>query len=59
MIDVLATLERLGIEGKESGDEYVARCPMHAARTGREDSHPSWSINLQTGLFLCFSCGYR
>lgn len=59
MIDVLATLERLGIEGRESGDEMVARCPMHLARTGREDQHPSFSINLQTGLFLCFSCGYR
>lgn len=59
MIDVLATLQRLGIEGRESGDEMVARCPMHLARTGREDAHPSWSINLGTGLFICFSCGYR
>lgn len=59
MIDVRATLDRLGIEGRESGDEYVARCPMHKQRTGGEDNHPSWSINLSTGLFLCFSCGYR
>ena len=59
MIDVRATLDRLGIEGRESGDELVAACPQHLARTGRADAHPSWSINLQTGLFLCFSCGYR
>jgi DNA primase len=59
VIDVAATLERLGIEGRESGDEMVARCPLHAQRTGREDAHPSWSINMNTGLFLCFSCGYR
>ncbi len=58
MIDVAATLVRLGIAGRESGDEIVARCPMHKARTGREDAHPSWSINSSTGLFLCFSCGY-
>ena len=58
-VDVLATLERLGIDGKESGNEWIARCPQHLARTGREDAHPSWSINLDTGLFLCFSCGYR
>lgn len=58
-VDVLATLERLGIEGKESGDEFVAPCPKHFERTGRNDAHPSWSINLHTGLFLCFSCGYR
>lgn len=59
MIDVRATLDRLGIEGRESGDELVARCPQHLARTGSEDHHPSWSINLDTGLFICFSCGYR
>ena len=58
-VDVLATLERLGIEGKESGDEFIAACPKHFERTGRYDAHPSWSINLNTGLFLCFSCGYR
>lgn len=49
----------LGIDGRESGDEFVAPCPQHAARTGREDSHPSWSINLRSGLHICFSCGYR
>lgn len=59
MIDVSATLERLGIQGTESGGEFVAACPMHEKRTGRKDGHPSWSINLDTGLFFCFSCGYR
>lgn len=59
MIDVRATLDRLGIEGRESGDELIAACPQHLTRTGSVDAHPSWSINLQTGLFLCFSCGYR
>lgn len=58
MIDVLATLDRLEIPGRRSGDEFVAHCPMHKARTGSDDSHPSWSINISTGLFLCFSCGY-
>lgn len=59
MIDVSQTLESLGIEGRTSGDEFVAHCPKHRERTGREDAHPSWSINLNTGLFICFSCGYR
>lgn len=59
MADVLATLERLNIQGRSGGSEFVARCPLHQQRTGREDSHPSWSINLITGLHLCFSCGYR
>jgi hypothetical protein len=59
LIDVLLTLERLDIQGRESGDEFIAPCPMHKERTGSDDQHPSWSINLGTGLFLCFSCGYR
>lgn len=32
---------------------------MHLQRTGQIDHHPSWSINLSTGLFICFSCNYR
>jgi len=59
VVDIEQTLEALGIEGRVSGNEFVGHCPMHLARTGREDGHPSWSINLGTGLFLCFSCGYR
>lgn len=59
MIDVESTLENLGIEGMLRGSEFVGHCPMHFERTGKTDSHPSWSINIETGLFLCFSCGYR
>lgn len=59
MIDILATLEGLGLEGSVRGDEFVSTCPMHYKRVGREDHSPSWSINVDTGLFHCFSCGYR
>lgn len=59
MIDVLSTVESLGIDGQIRGSEFVGHCPMHRERTGREDAHPSWSINTDTGLFICFSCGYR
>lgn len=59
MLDVEATLAQLGIEGRGYGGEFSAPCPMHLARTGKEDGHPSWSINLNTGLFICYSCGYR
>ena len=59
MIDVEQTLEKLGVEGRPSGGEFVGHCPMHLQRTGREDANPSWSINLTTGLFICFSCGYK
>ena len=59
MIDVEQNLVALGIDYRGSGHEFTAPCPMHAQRTGREDFHPSWSINATTGLFICYSCGYR
>lgn len=53
------TLDSIGLEYDVRGDEAVALCPGHLERTGRADSHPSWSINLATGIHYCFSCGYR
>lgn len=58
-MNVEAALERLGLEYTESGNEAIALCPMHKQRTGREDSKPSFSVNIRTGVFQCFSCGYR
>lgn len=43
---------------RESGDELLAKCPLHLQRTGKEDGHPSWSINSKTYVHHCFSCGY-
>jgi DNA primase len=49
----------MGIEVvRESGGELWALCPGHLERTGKVDSHPSWSINESTYLHFCFSCGY-
>jgi DNA primase len=59
LIDVTAALEQLGIEYDEHGVEGLALCPMHAERTGKEDSNPSWWINLESGMHICFSCGYK
>ena len=59
MINVEATLTALGIEGTLRGSELSAPCPMHEDRVGRPDANPSWSINIDTGLLNCFSCGYR
>lgn len=58
-LDLEVILHSIGIEVlKERGDELIAKCPMHLARTGREDGHPSWSINSMTYVHHCFSCGY-
>lgn len=58
-MSVQDTLEMLGIDYEEAGGEYRASCPMHEKRVGRPDSNPSWYINEDSGLSICFSCGYR
>jgi DNA primase len=44
---------------RERGDEILCHCPMHKARTGKDDQNPSWWINNQTGAHICFSCGFK
>jgi hypothetical protein len=57
--DVEQALADLGVEVlRTAGDEAVARCPMHLARMGKTDRHPSFSVNTASGLFSCLSCGY-
>ena len=43
----------------QRGSEVNGLCPMHKARTGKEDHRPSWWINSETGAHICFSCGYK
>jgi hypothetical protein len=58
--DVEQALLRLGLTHMEQRrDELPGWCPMHLERTGREDFNPSWSINVETGVHHCFSCGYK
>lgn len=44
---------------REKGDEYLCHCPAHLSRTGKEDRNPSWWINSETGMHICFSCGFK
>lgn len=58
-LDLEVILHGIGVEIiREYGDELQGRCPLHVARTGKEDRHPSWSINTKTYVHHCFSCGY-
>jgi len=57
--DVNVALARLGIDAIQRNSELVALCPLHEERTGRKDNNPSWSINVDTGVHHCFSCGYK
>uniref|UniRef100_A0AAU3ICT2 Toprim domain-containing protein n=1 Tax=Streptomyces sp. NBC_01393 TaxID=2903851 RepID=A0AAU3ICT2_9ACTN len=54
-----ACLDTIGLDYKVQGDEIHMPCPMHEARTGKKDAHPSFSVNFDEGYFNCFSCGYR
>lgn len=58
--DVMSCLDELGVEVlRVKGEEAEARCPAHLKRTGKEDRHPSFSVNLDEGYFGCFSCGFK
>jgi DNA primase len=60
MVDVEKVLLNLDIPlVAQRGDEVQGLCPMHKARTGKEDHNPSWWINSITGAHICFSCGYK
>lgn len=53
-------LMELGVEiTRSGGQEIVGRCPVHVNRVGKADNSPSWSMNSETGLWICFSCGAR
>jgi hypothetical protein len=57
--DLADILTQYGVEVKSVGQEITGKCPVHFNRTGRHDGHPSWSMNADTGLWICFSCGAR
>jgi len=58
--EVKSLLFKLGVEAwAERGDEITALCPGHELRTGVVDNNPSWSINTESGVHHCFSCGYK
>ena len=60
MVDVEKVLLSLDISlVAQRGEEVQGLCPMHKARTGKEDHNPSWWINSVTGAHICFSCGYK
>lgn len=57
--DLADFLLSIGVDVRRSGQEISARCPVHLARTGKADRSPSWSMNSETGLWICYSCGAR
>lgn len=43
----------LDVRLRADDGEWVAICPFHA------DTNPSFSINVDSGLWICFSCGVK
>lgn len=62
---VARVLSKLGIEpdrveyAGDKGEEIYAHCPGHKTRMDREDSNASWSVNSETGMHNCWSCGFK
>ncbi|GAA2322112.1 hypothetical protein GCM10010149_89060 [Nonomuraea roseoviolacea subsp. roseoviolacea] len=55
--DVVEAMEDMGLDVlrvDESG-EAQCRCPAHYELLGREDRHPSFSVNIDSGLMACFA----
>jgi len=60
VIDVEKVLASLDITlYSQRGVEVNGLCPMHKERVGKDDQHPSWWINTESGAHICFSCGYK
>lgn len=57
--DVISALDALAVDYDVRGNEALALCPQHEARTGKQDHSPSWWVNLSSGMHTCFSCGYK
>lgn len=57
--DITDLLASIGVDVIKAGQEIKARCPVHVKRTGKEDQNPSFYINAESGLWLCYSCGAR
>jgi hypothetical protein len=58
--DLSTVLTDLGVEIKRiSGDELNGRCPVHYKFKGRNSNRHSWYMNVDTGLWHCFTCHAR
>jgi len=54
-MSLLAVLEGYGVHVRSSWGEVMTTCPFE----DHPDSHPSFSANLDKGVWLCQACGKR
>jgi DNA primase len=56
-LDFAAVLEHYGVEVKRKGNQHHGFCPL-PNHNGKRNS-PSFSANLEKGIFQCFGCGAK
>src|ERR1019366_1121062 len=56
-LDFAAMLEHYGVEVKRKGTQHQGFCPL-PNHNGKKNS-PSFSANLERGIFQCFGCGAK
>ena len=56
-LDFEQVLRHYGVEVKRKGNQHVGFCPL-PNHNGKKNS-PSFSANLERGIFQCFGCGAK
>ena len=56
-LDFEQVLRHYGVEVKRKGDQHHGYCPL-PGHNGKKNS-PSFSANLESGIFQCFGCGAK
>lgn len=57
---IVSLLTELGVDIRRVGEREISGCcPVHLRTTGKVDNSPSWSMNAETGAWICYSCGAR
>ena len=56
-LDFAQVMEHYGVEIKRKGEQHMGFCPL-PNHNGKRNS-PSFSANLEKGIFQCFGCGAK
>lgn len=57
MLSSQELVNKLSLErAKIRGNEIICSCPFSEKHFKGKDTHPSFSVNVEKGLFLCFAC---
>lgn len=55
----LDELKRLGLQYRRHGNEVKSTCPWPERHFAGQDSNPSFTVNLGTGVYYCNACGSK